>query len=134
MGPSNAANFSGINGGIIMSLISFSIVFLVCAGLMGLMMSLKYVVRVFEEKERQSQSGGNPSAAKPPVGEPFLAQATPDDEGELVAVITAAVTAAFGSSARVTDIRPSSSIALAPPPTFSSVWKMASRIENNKGI
>ena len=133
MGPSTAANFSGTSGGIIMSLISFSIVFLVCAGLMGLMMSLKYVVRVFEEKEKKSQSGETPSAAKPPVGEPYLAQATPDDEGELVAVITAAVTAAFGNSVRLTDIRPSA-IALAPPPTFSSIWKMASRIENNKGI
>ena len=134
MGPNTAANFSGLNGGIIMSLISFSIVFLVCAGLMGMMMSLKYLVRVFEQKEGQSQSGGETSSAtKLPVGGPCLVQATPDDKGELVAVITAAVTAAFGNSVRVTGIRPSS-IALAPPPTFSSIWKMASRIENNKGI
>ena len=133
MEPITAANFSGIDGGIIMSLISFSIVFLVCAGLMGLMTSLKYIVRAFAEKEKPSQSDETPSANKPPVGESNLAQVTTDEEGELVAVITAAVTAAFGSSVRVTDIRPSNA-SFAPPPIILSAWKMASRIENNKGV
>jgi len=130
---SNAAmNFSGMGGGIIMSLISFSIVFLVCAGLMALMMSLKYIVRVFDAKGNQGQSNEIPSAEKPTAGGSCLAQKTPDDENELVAVITAAVTAAHGS-VRVMDIRPSSA-SLAPPSTVFSAWKMASRIENNKGI
>jgi len=132
MEPSTAMSFSGLNGGIIMSLISFSIVFLVCAGLMGLMMSLKYIVRVFEKKETPCRSNEAPLVNNP-AGEAFLARETPNDEGELVAVITAAVTAAFGSSVRVTDIRPSNA-SFAPSPAAFSVWKAAARIENNKGI
>ena len=125
-------NFSGPNGGIIMSLISFSIVFLVCAGLMGLMMSLKYIVRVFEEKEKPGKPNEVPSVSNP-AGETFPAQETPNDEGELVAVITAAVTEAFGNSVKVTDIRPSNA-SFAPSPAAFSAWKTAARIENNKGI
>ena len=133
MEPSTAMSFSGLNGGIIMSLISFSIVFLVCAGLMGLMLSLKYIVRVFEEKKKPSRSNEAPFVNKPPAGDTFPAKDLPDDEGELVAVITAAVTAAFGNSVMVTDIRPSNAL-LAPPPAAFSAWKTAARIENNKGI
>ena len=124
--------FSGLDGGIFMSLISFSIVFLVCAGLMGLMMSLKYIVRVLEKKGKPDTSNETPFVNNP-AGKILPAPEMPDDEDELVAVITAAVTAAFGNSVRVTDIRPSDT-SFAPPPAGFSAWKTAARIMNNKGI
>jgi hypothetical protein len=121
-----------------MSLISFSIVFLVCAGLMGLMMSLKYVVRTPDEKEKKSGGAGVPEATVPVAFENTVVRETSvketvDDEGELIAVISAAVTAMLGTSAKVTDIYPSNAAA-APRSLMYSPWKMASRIVNNDGI
>ena len=136
METSISGNFTGVSGGMIMCLIAFSIVFLVCGGLMSLMISLKHVVRIFDEKKNDGQPAGGLPANKPPVGGANFAAAMPgdEDEGELVAVITAAINAALGASVRVTGISPSNGEAAVPLPIVSSAWKMASIIENSKGI
>ena len=134
MGTSISANFTGVSGGLIMCLISFSIVFLVCGGLMALMMSLKHVVRIFGEKKKDGQPAEVIPADKLPVGSANFVTAMPDDEGELVAVITAAVTSALGSSVRVTGISPAANTTTAPPPVVFSAWRMASIMENSKGV
>ena len=134
MGTSISANFTGVGGGVIMCLISFSIVFLVCGGLMALMMSLKHVVRIFGGKKKEGQPAEAIPANKPPVDGVNFVAATPDDESELVAVITAAVSSALGTSVRVTNISPSSNAIAAPSPVVFSAWRMASIMENSKGV
>lgn len=117
-----------------MSMIAFSIVFIVIIGLMLIMMSIKYMAAAIDGK-----SGGNgqkavnvpkqatPAASSAPSA-PVKAVAASADEGELLAVISAAITAMCGSAARVVAFSP-----VTQTPAVTS-WKFASRISNREGF
>lgn len=126
--------FVGVKGGLVMSLIAFSIVFIVIIGLMLIMMSIKYMAAAIDGK-----SGGNGNkavdvqkpaapAASPASSAPVKAVAASEDEGELLAVISAAITAMCGSAARVVAFSP-----VVQAPAITS-WKFASRIGNREGF
>lgn len=115
-----------------MSMIAFSIVFIVIIGLMLIMMSIKYMAAAIDGK-----SGGNggkavdiqkPSAAPAASSAPVKAVAASEDEGELLAVISAAIAAVCGSAARVVAFSP-----VTQTPVATS-WKFASRISNREGF
>lgn len=127
-----SAYFVGVKGGLVMSLIAFSIVFIVIIGLMLIMMSIKYMAAAVDGK-----GGGNgektadaPKTSVAPAASsaPVKAVAASEDEGELLAVISAAIAAMCGSAARVVAFSP---VTKAPVATS---WKFASRISNREGF
>ena len=125
-----------------MSVIAFSIVFLVIIGLMLLMMGLKYFVGMVNPEGAGASGKKTPpkseeteaalSQASPVTEVPVITSASPAD-GELVAVITAAITAVAGAAARVLSFAPSQ-----PNETGAGhgmpVWKMTGVLSNNRGL
>ena len=122
-----AAHFTGVGGGLVMSLIAFSIVFIVIMGLMFIMMGMKHVCRAIDGcKKAPVSAPAAPSAPASPAAKAVAVPAVGDD-GELLAVITAAIAAMCGSAARVVSFAP------AKAPAGSS-WKFIGRIQNAEGF
>ena len=123
--------FVGVPGGLIMSFIAFSIVFIVIIGLMLVMMGMKHVCGAIDGMHKPKPTA--PAAPAPaPAKAPVQAQAaapTPaaaaDDE--LLAVITAAIAAACGPTARVISYSPVKAPA-------ASAWKSVGRLQNTEGL
>lgn len=111
-----------------MSLIAFSIVFIVIVGLMLVMMAMKHVCSMIDNlhKPKPAAAPAAPAAApsaQAPVA-PASAPAAADDE--LLAVISAAIMAACGSTARVVAFSPVKAPA-------QSAWKSVARLQNTEG-
>lgn len=122
-----AAHFTGVSGGLVMSLIAFSIVFIVIMGLMFIMMGMKHVCRAIDGcKKAPVSAPAAPSAPASPAAKAVAVPAAGDDE-ELLAVISAAIAAMCGSAARVVSFAP------AKAPAGSS-WKFLGRIQNAEGF
>lgn len=115
MNGSISSFFVGVPGGLIMSFIAFSIVFIVIIGLMLVMMGMKHVCGAIDGMHKPQQSA--PAAPAP--------AAAADDE--LLAVITAAIAAACGPTARVISYSPVKVPA-------SSAWKNVGRLQNTEGL
>ena len=113
--------FVGVPGGLIMSFIAFSIVFIVIVGLMLVMMGMKHVCSAIDNmnKPKPAAPASAPSAPAAPA-----AAVSADDE--LLAVISAAIMAACGSTARVVAFSPVKAPA-------SSAWKNVGRLQNTEG-
>jgi sodium pump decarboxylase gamma subunit len=110
-----------------MSLIAFSIVFIVIMGLMFIMMGMKHVCRAIDGcKKAPVSAPAAPSAPASPAAKAVAVPAVGDD-GELLAVISAAIAAMCGSAARVVSFAP------AKAPAGSS-WKFIGRIQNAEGF
>lgn len=122
-----AAHFTGVGGGLVMSLIAFSIVFIVIMGLMFIMMGMKHVCKAIDGCNKAPVSASAaPSAPASPAAKAVAVPAAGDD-GELLAVISAAIAAMCGSAARVVSFAP------AKAPAGSS-WKFIGRIQNAEGF
>lgn len=135
MNGSISSFFVGVPGGLIMSFIAFSIVFIVIIGLMLVMMGMKHVSGAIDGMHKPQQSApAAPAPAAPaapvqaqaaaPAAQPAPAAAADD---ELLAVITAAIAAACGPTARVISYSPVKVPA-------SSAWKNVGRLQNTEGL
>lgn len=133
MNGSISSFFVGVPGGLIMSFIAFSIVFIVIIGLMLVMMGMEYVCGAIDAIKAAKQNAPAASAPSAPAA-PAKAVAAPaapapaaaaDDE--LLAVITAAIAAACGPAARVISYSPVKAPA-------SSAWKNMGRLQNVEGL
>lgn len=135
MNGSISSFFVGVPGGLIMSFIAFSIVFIVIIGLMLVMMGMKHVCGAIDGMRKPQQSApAAPAPAAPaapvqaqaaaPAAQPAPAAAADD---ELLAVITAAIAAACGPTARVISYSPVKVPA-------SSAWKNVGRLQNTEGL
>ncbi len=135
MNGSISSFFVGVPGGLIMSFIAFSIVFIVIIGLMLVMMGMKHVCGAIDGMHKPQQSTpAAPAPAAPaapvqaqaaaPAAQPAPAAAADD---ELLAVITAAIAAACGPTARVISYSPVKVPA-------SSAWKNVGRLQNTEGL
>lgn len=135
MNGSISSFFVGVPGGLIMSFIAFSIVFIVIIGLMLVMMGMKHVCGAIDGMHKPQQSApAAPAPAAPaapvqaqaaaPAVQPAPAAAADD---ELLAVITAAIAAACGPTARVISYSPVKVPA-------SSAWKNVGRLQNTEGL
>lgn len=127
-GSSISSYFVGVPGGLIMSFIAFSIVFIVIVGLMLVMMGMKYVCTAIDNMNKPkpaapAQSSPAPAPAAPASAAPAAAVSADD---ELLAVISAAIMAACGSTARVVAFSPVKAPA-------SSAWKNVGRLQNTEG-
>ena len=127
-------HFVGPMGGILMSLIAFSIVFLVILGLMLVMFATKKLAQGVDAAAK-AKSAAQPDASAPAAKAVAVAPApaasigAPTEDGELVAVIAAAIAAACGRAVAVTGIRP----VLPAGGALASSWKMAGRMEQLEG-
>ena len=119
--------FVGVPGGLIMSFIAFSIVFIVIVGLMLVMMGMKHVCAAIDNMSKPkpaTTAQPSPAPAAPAPAAPAAAVSADDDE--LLAVISAAIMAACGSTARVVAFSPVKAPA-------SSAWKNVGRLQNTEG-
>ncbi len=126
MENSVSSYFVGVQGGLVMSMIAFSIVFIVICGLMFVMMGMKHVCRVLDSM--QTAAKASPAAGTPsPAPAAKMVAAPAEDDSELLAVISAAIAAMCGSAARVVAFSP----VKAPAATS---WKLVGRIQNAEGF
>ena len=133
MNGSISSFFVGVPGGLIMSFIAFSIVFIVIIGLMLVMMGMKHVCGAIDGMHKPKPSAPAapapaPASAKAPVQAQAAAPApaaAADDE--LLAVITAVIAAACGPTARVISYSPVKAPA-------ASAWKSVGRLQNTEGL
>lgn len=120
----NSLMFSGgLVDGLTMSLIAFSIVVIVIVGLMFMMMGMKHIALAIE-------SFGKKDTIKNEIKKTSV---TGDDESELVAVITAAITAATGHQITVLSYSQIQSYAPKVKPSRSP-WKFSGRVRNFEGF
>ncbi|MEA4881521.1 MAG: OadG family protein [Synergistaceae bacterium] len=124
---------SGIGGAFTMSIIAFTVVFLVLGGLSAIIYGIKYLAIGVGSKKDAPGGGGKPQSAPPapakaaPAAQastPSLSAAAPD-RGRLLAVLTAAIAAAEG---RVPVIR---SVTRAVSPRGGEEWKRMGIIEGH---
>jgi hypothetical protein len=134
-----SGQFVGAWGGFLMSVIAFSIVFLVIAVLMVMMMLLKrmagyidWVNSVIEALKSASRPAGAPArgvdASIAGKGEPGAESVPAASDDELVAVLTAAITASLGAGVRVLGFTQVSAR------SGSSAWRINGRIQNLEGF
>ena len=121
-----AEHFTGVGGGLVMSLIAFSIVFIVIMGLMFIMMGLKHVCNAIDGKKASSGVSTAPAAPASPAAK-MSAAVSAEDDGVLLAVISAAVAAMCGSAAKVVSFAP------VKAPARSS-WRFLGKIQNAEGF
>ncbi|MDR1651476.1 MAG: OadG family protein, partial [Synergistaceae bacterium] len=131
--------FIGAKGGLLMSVIAFSIVFLVIAALMLLMMALKHfsgwvnvmsaAQEIMKKQSKPDAAPEEPAPASAPPAPLASAQASFDGEDELIAVLTAAVTAACGDGTRVLGYAPAAVRGSSPRP--ASAWRMTGILQNS---
>ena len=120
-GSSISSYFVGVPGGLIMSFIAFSIVFIVIVGLMLVMMGMKHICAAIDNMNKPK-----PAAPVQSSPAPAPAAAVSADDDELLAGISAAIMAASGSTARVVAFSPVKAPA-------SSAWKNVGRLQNTEG-
>ena len=134
-----SSHFVGGAGGLLMALIAFSIVFLVIIGLMLLMMGLKHFAAAANREKTDAPPQKEPvSRTASESTPPRIAQATAivsasAEDDELVAVITAAITAATGTAARILSFAPSQSNETRMG-YGTSAWRMTGILSNSRGL
>ncbi|MDR1581219.1 MAG: OadG family protein [Synergistaceae bacterium] len=126
-----AGNFVGWQGGILMSLIAFSIVFLVIAGLMFMMMALKVIARAINSGEQAPARTGSGNAAPPSTVTAAVRYEPPASDGDLVAVFAAAIAEMSGHAAAVLSYAP---VEMAIRHHSSSAWRMTGILSNSRGL
>ena len=127
-----AEEMSGVGGALTMSIIAFSVVFLVLGGLSGVIYAIKYIAQGLERKKNEPPAGnvaaGNAAATAPAVAAP-AAQTGAD--GRLMAVLAAAV-AASGIVGRIVGVAPAEGSRTRP--ARSSGWRSAALAEGIQAL
>ncbi|NLV81823.1 MAG: OadG family protein [Synergistaceae bacterium] len=123
MGNNVASYFVGVKGSLIMSLIAFSIVFIVITGLMFMMMGMKHVSNAIDGIKKHDKKEKLPTSKKSSALMVVSTTKSKAVDGELIAVITAAITAMCGKSFRILSFAPIK----APQ---ASAWRVMNRINN----
>jgi hypothetical protein len=124
--------FVGVPGGLVMSLIAFSIVFIVVTGLMLIMMGLHVACVAMEGKKTKAAAPSSQSSsgnAAPAAASKAVISMPDEDSGVLLAVLSAAVTATCGAAARVISYAP---VSIKAP--VASGWKIMSRMNNTQSF
>ncbi|MDK2959800.1 MAG: hypothetical protein PWP47_1844 [Synergistaceae bacterium] len=129
MNPINE-QIEGIGGAFTMSIIAFSVVFLVLGGLSGIIYGIKYMASALEHKKGGGSGKAGASGAPAVHIAPEAAGGT--DKGRLLAVIGAAVAAVEGPGARITSVRPGGGAVVAPRGGLE--WKRVGIIETLGGL
>ena len=116
------AQFEGVGGSIIVSIIAFSIVFAVLFGLTVVIYAMK-----FFSKEGEASGGGSsttPIKAAPAATAAPAAARPSDPQAKVVAAITAAILAATGGRGRILSVIPEGPAAL-DSSRWTRTWRTA---------
>ena len=128
-----AEEMSGVGGALTMSIIAFSVVFLVLGGLSGVIYAIKYIAQGLERKKNEPPAGnvaaGNAAAAATAPAAAPAAQTGAD--GRLMAVLAAAV-AASGIVGRIVGVAPAEGSRTRP--ARSSGWRSAALAEGIQAL
>lgn len=117
----------GVGGAFILTIIAFTIVFLVLGGLTAIIYGIKYMAAGLERKERGGGGGGRPVPASP-ASVPSSGGAS---DGRLLAVIAGAVAAHAGGKYAVSSVRP---LGAALSPRGGEAWKQAAIYQSMGGL
>lgn len=118
----------GVGGAFTLTIIAFTVVFLVLGGLTGIIYGIKYLAGGLERKQR---GGSAPAPAAPSAPAPASAPASAGGDGRLLAVIAGAVAAYGGGKYSVTSVRPAGS---ARAPLGGDAWRQAAIYQSLGGI
>jgi len=132
-----SSHFQGIPGGIVMSMIAFSIVFIALSGLCLMIYGVKFVAAAADASARAKKDTKGAKADAPKgtpvvqaVAVPPAPPAAPGEDENLLAVIGAAIAATLGGGYAVRSVRP---VAAAVSSTVG-MWKGSARIETMEGL
>jgi Na+-transporting methylmalonyl-CoA/oxaloacetate decarboxylase gamma subunit len=133
-----SSHFQGIPGGIVMSLIAFSIVFIALSGLCLIIYGVKFVAAAADKSARTK---GDTKSAKSdsPKGTPVVQSvASPaaapvsvssGEDENLLAVIGAVLASTLGGGFAVRSVRP-----IVAACSAGGMWKGSARIETMEGL
>ncbi len=121
-----AEEMSGIGGALTMSIIAFSVVFLVLGGLSGVIYAIKYMAQGLERKKSAPPSGGSAPAPSAPASVSASPAPVAGADGRLMAVLAAAV-AASGIAGRIVGV--SAAGGSRTRPERSAGWRSAALAE-----
>ena len=115
----NAMHFEGLSGAAYVSLVAFSIVFIV---LLGLTLVI-FAMRLFAAGERPKPDGGASAPRKPQSAPAASAARAEGAQARVVAAITAAILAATGGMGRVVSIAPETVDAVQRGARWTRAWR-----------
>ena len=121
-----AEEMSGVGGALTMSIIAFSVVFLVLGGLSGVIYAIKYMAQGLERKKSAPPSGGSAPAPASPASTTASSAPVSGADGRLMAVLAAAV-AATGIAGRIVGVTPAGGSRTRPE--RSAGWRSAALAE-----
>lgn len=124
-----SSNFVGVSGGLLMSVIAFSIVFLVIVGLMFVMMGVKTLATAIDSAGKAAPASSTVTPAAPSAAASTPVVTVAEDDSELAAVISAAIAAVCGGSARVIAFSPANAQG-----GNSTLWRASGRFQNSEGF
>ena len=125
-----AEEMSGVGGALTMSIIAFSVVFLVLGGLSGVIYAIKYMAQALERKKNEPPAG-NAAAGNAAAPAPVAAAAQSGADGRLMAVLAAAVAAA-GIGGRITGVTVAGGSRARP--ARAAGWRSASLAEGIQSL
>lgn len=120
-----ASSFEGLSGATALSIIAFSVVFLVLIGLTVVIFAMRLVSR-FAGSEKAAPAAAPKAAASPAAP----AAAASADDTELVAVIAAAIAAQTGTAMRIRSIVPAGTHLIG---VDNASWIACGRLEGLQG-
>jgi Na+-transporting methylmalonyl-CoA/oxaloacetate decarboxylase gamma subunit len=123
-----AEEMSGVGGALTMSIIAFSVVFLVLGGLSGVIYAIKYIAQGLERKKNAPPAVSPPPSSSVPE---VVAASQPATDGRLMAVLAAAV-AASGIVGRIVGVAPAEGSRTRP--ARSGGWRSAALAEGIQAL
>lgn len=121
-------HIQGVGGAFILTIIAFTVVFLVLGGLTAIIYGIQYLALALERK----QTGGSvPAPAPSPAAPSAPAAAVGTGDGRLLAVIAGAIAAHSGGTFRISSVRPAGS---ALSPSGGAAWRQSAIFESLGGL
>jgi Na+-transporting methylmalonyl-CoA/oxaloacetate decarboxylase gamma subunit len=118
------SQFQGINGALIVSMIAFSIVFIVLSGLCAIIFVNRYIAMSVGKKNSAAKTApAKEKPAVPAVSAASVSAPVSDDKDmkKIVAAISAAINASAGRSMRIVSVTPVQNTCF----NMSTAWRIA---------
>ena len=123
-------HIQGVGGAFILTIIAFTVVFLVLGGLTAIIYGIQYLALALERK--QTGGGGSAPAAVPSPAAPAASGAVAGTgDSRLLAVIAGAIAAHSGGTFRISSVRPAGS---ALSPSGGAAWRQSAIFESLGGL
>ncbi len=124
-----AEEMTGVGGALTMSIIAFTIVFLVLGGLCGVIYAIQYIAQGLDRKKNAPPSGSPPQSSS--CGPSSVPASQSGTDGRLMAVLAAAVVAS-GICGRIVGVVPVEGSRTRPARSVG--WRSAALIEGIQAL